>query len=855
MPRRTSRRRFNVFSLAFLDVMSCGFGAVVLIFLVINHRVDDDAKEVDRDMLAESRKLDFLITAGQDNLAELRERLEGALKRVADARRQLLATTEDAERRKKDADDLQARTIAQRESVEELKTDVETREREVKRLQAAEEASAGARARQVKGEGDRQYLTGLYVGGRHILIALDASASMLDSTIVQVLRRRNMPEERQLRAPKWQRAQRTVEWLAAQMPLDGNFQIAVFNAEARFLLPTSAWHEVLHPTAINDALESVGERGSRRRLQPRQPRRARGQHGAPAGQRVPGHRRPADPGRTPAAQPDRHRPPARAPLHRRREAPAEGHAGESHPAAARRRPAGVFGLLGAGGGNRRHLHVAVGGLAMIRRRDLEEIGLSFLDVICCGFGAIILLLMIVKIVEPIVLEEPEVDLEGIVAQKQDSLHAIRGQTRELTRQLSDEERQLALELAQLARVEQELRDVLSRFETTQEEAERQMQERSSYARAKQSLSDEMERLLGLDFTRADNTIGGITVDSEYVVFVIDTSGSMYSYAWNLVRRKVSETLAIYPRVKGIQVMNDMGDYMFSQYAGQWIPDSDAIRRNIVQRMGTWNVHSNSSPVEGIERAISVFYAEDKKISIYVFGDDFQGESIETVVDRVDRMNRVDDTGARRVRIHAVGFPVVLGTRTGDRFAALDARTHLPQRRHLRGAAVLRVAQGREAPPSRGLPRRAAVAILCRAGTREPDMIDFAGLNWWAILVAVAAAFALGGLWYGPLFGKAWLSALGKTEDDITPSAEPFIVSAVAALATCVVVAALMNGLGLTGLVHGLVFGFITGVGFIAAAMASDTAFCRWGWDLWAIQAGYRVAYSVLMGGIVGVWPA
>ena len=257
MLRRTSRRRFNVFSLAFLDVMSCGFGAVVLIFLVINHRIDDDAKEVDRDVLAESRKLDFLITSGQENLAELRERLEDALKRVSDARRELLATTEDAERRKKDAEELEARTIAQRESIEALKTDVETREREVKRLQAAEEASSGARARQVKGEGDRQYLTGLYVGGRHILIALDASASMLDSTIVQVLRRRNMAEERQLRAPKWQRAQRTVEWLAAQMPLDGNFQIAVFNAEARFLLPDSAWHEVLHPTAINDALEEL----------------------------------------------------------------------------------------------------------------------------------------------------------------------------------------------------------------------------------------------------------------------------------------------------------------------------------------------------------------------------------------------------------------------------------------------------------------------------------------------------------------------------------------------------------------------------------------------------------------------
>ena len=307
---------------------------------------------------------------------------------------------------------------------------------------------------------------------------------------------------------------------------------------------------------------------------------------------------------------------------------------------------------------------------MIRRRPLEEIGLSFLDVICCGFGAIILLLMIVKTVEPIVLEEPVVDLEGLVAQKRDSLYTIQGRVKTLTRQVSDEERQLTEELAELARADQELSEILSQFETTSEEAEQQLQERSNFARTKQALSDEMERLLGLDFTRSDNTIGGITVDSEYVIFVIDTSGSMFGYAWNLVRQKVRETLEIYPRVKGIQVMNDMGDYMFSQYAGQWIPDSDAIRRSIVQRMGTWNVHSNSSPVEGIQRAINAFYAEDKKVSIYVFGDDFQGDSIERVVDQVDRMNRVDETGERRMRIHAVGFPVVLGTRTGDRFAAL-----------------------------------------------------------------------------------------------------------------------------------------------------------------------------------------
>ena len=134
------------------------------------------------------------------------------------------------------------------------------------------------------------------------------------------------------------------------------------------------------------------------------------------------------------------------------------------------------------------------------------------------------------------------------------------------------------------------------------------------------------------------------------------------------------------------------------------------------------------------------------------------------------------------------------------------------------------------------------------------MIDFTGLNWWAIVVATAVAFALGALWYGPLFGKAWMAALGKTEDDIQPSPEPFIVSAVAALVTCIVVAALMRGLEMNGAVTGVVFGLITGVGFIATSMASDSAFCGWGWRLWSIQAGYRVAYSALMGGIIGVWP-
>ena len=133
------------------------------------------------------------------------------------------------------------------------------------------------------------------------------------------------------------------------------------------------------------------------------------------------------------------------------------------------------------------------------------------------------------------------------------------------------------------------------------------------------------------------------------------------------------------------------------------------------------------------------------------------------------------------------------------------------------------------------------------------MLDFLGLNWWAILAATAAAFVLGGLWYGPLFGQAWLKALGKTEADLQPSPTPFVISFFAALLSCVVLAAIMKGLALNTLGGGLLIGGLVGVGFIAASMASDSAFCRSGMPLFLIQSGYRVLYSILMGGILGAW--
>ncbi len=313
---------------------------------------------------------------------------------------------------------------------------------------------------------------------------------------------------------------------------------------------------------------------------------------------------------------------------------------------------------------------------MRNRREIEGISLSFLDVISCGFGAIILLLVLTKVFEPVVIEDTISNLEGYLAALQEELFDLRGEAKDINRKMIRKENQQSEEIVRLLRLNAELSALKSKNEKTLDKTKVSTLVEGKLAKAKQSLTDEMAKLLA-DYRRSadEDKIGGIPVDSEYVIFIIDTSGSMYNYAWPLVLQKVAETLAVYPRLKGIQVMNDMGNYMFTQYAGAWIPDTDARRRAIIDRLRSWNVFSNSSPVEGITKAISTYYKPGRKISLYVFGDEFSGRSIQRVVDVIDRINRTDSKGNRLVRIHGVGFPVQFANppryqETGIKFSIL-----------------------------------------------------------------------------------------------------------------------------------------------------------------------------------------
>jgi hypothetical protein len=309
---------------------------------------------------------------------------------------------------------------------------------------------------------------------------------------------------------------------------------------------------------------------------------------------------------------------------------------------------------------------------MRKKRNIEAFSLSFLDCICCGFGAVVLLLVLSKLNDPNLMMTDKVSEDSIILltkeiEKIKDLSVLTTNEIELI-QSDTSKKQLDLNL-----LNQELNDTQSLYDKSLLQPELLDADEGELEVARQKISDEIKRLQP-DFKRAANeAIGGIPVDSEYIIFVIDTSGSMQS-KWDWAERKLGEVLDVYPTVKGLQIMNDNGRFMFQQYGRTWLPDTPQLRQSIKNTMRQWAPFSDSDPSDGIIYAIQSFWAPEKKISIYVFGDEFQGNSMEKVLRDIDEINVEDRNGDRLVRIHAVGFPYSFGGRSipqsSQRFAGL-----------------------------------------------------------------------------------------------------------------------------------------------------------------------------------------
>lgn len=258
---KARRRNLNPISLAFLDVMFCGFGAVILIFLILDHNSSVTTSEQRPDLAAEVNLLREEVLEGELGLVELRNTFSDVSFEVVTAEGLARQIQEQLQTFLQELAALENSSVATEESIEQLRADVQSLEEELLRLQASAFQQEGNSARQFLGDGNRQYLSGLFLGGQRILILVDSSASMLDSTLVNIIRTRNMSDERKKLAPKWQRVVKTVDWISTQLPITSRYQIWEFNEGLESVLsgPRDSWQEVADRDGLNAAIENVKE--------------------------------------------------------------------------------------------------------------------------------------------------------------------------------------------------------------------------------------------------------------------------------------------------------------------------------------------------------------------------------------------------------------------------------------------------------------------------------------------------------------------------------------------------------------------------------------------------------------------
>lgn len=255
------RRQIQIFTMSFLDCITAGFGAVVLLYMVMSAQSGVKQIRQNDDMGAESMKLEDEVLEGYKNLVVLRNSLEQttdqkvrASGRIEQLLAELARTREELSRYSGDS---QARIA----HLNQLKADIKSLEEGTRRLSAGTQGKGpeGDRVRAFRTGGDRQYLTGIKLTGKHILILVDASASMLDSTLVNILRMRNMSKVQKMLAPKWQRAVATADWLAAQLPPQSQFQLYAFDIQARAVVDGSAgkWLSAADPKVLDQAIQAL----------------------------------------------------------------------------------------------------------------------------------------------------------------------------------------------------------------------------------------------------------------------------------------------------------------------------------------------------------------------------------------------------------------------------------------------------------------------------------------------------------------------------------------------------------------------------------------------------------------------
>ena len=231
------RRRSEGFNLAFLDIMSCGLGAMVLVFILVKYDVSDSNAEANN-LVAEVRLLESQQVRLQQTLDQLRNTSQTENKKIKKLKEKIVQIKQGLSKKESNLKNKKGELTA-------LKNSIATRP--IAHKDDLIEDDRG---------GEENYLIGLKVEGRRIVVLIDSSASMTDEKLLNIIRRKNSSTQNKKQGPKWLRTKKIVRWLLARTPKVSQLSVLAFN-DSIHSVGKSKWVNVNTDGILKDFYEKL----------------------------------------------------------------------------------------------------------------------------------------------------------------------------------------------------------------------------------------------------------------------------------------------------------------------------------------------------------------------------------------------------------------------------------------------------------------------------------------------------------------------------------------------------------------------------------------------------------------------
>lgn len=247
---RHKRREAEIFSMSFMDCICCGFGAVLLIFILTTGRRVDFSQQDLKDLQERVKKLDIAVTTEKSEL----ERLARATT-ISDVDLKSLIEQNSADKDKARVQQDQLKFLLQQTRL--MQSTLAQLQSDIQKLPTEEEQPVP-----IPEVDRRQYLSGFQLdgdGAQYVLFIVRASGSMLGESLEDAVSRLDDPDFKKREAPKWQRVVKSMEWLIASLGPETHFHVLLFNEETTPLLPSRAeeWIARRDRQGVREALDRL----------------------------------------------------------------------------------------------------------------------------------------------------------------------------------------------------------------------------------------------------------------------------------------------------------------------------------------------------------------------------------------------------------------------------------------------------------------------------------------------------------------------------------------------------------------------------------------------------------------------